>query len=299
MAHDLKETFFYVKSVGKIWRFKNYLLTSQPINVRSFAMMETVLLIILLLLLLGSCVMIWYMRNKMRSARKSERIIQAFLQNINHEIRNPLKVVNGLADTVSKEDLYLSKNEKRNIADQLRYSTSLIGTLMDEVMMFTGADETGHQLKLESFSPNALCRRCLEANLHSIYHRQAVTLKYKRGVDDEFFIKSDIHLVELVVNKLIINACRFTEEGHITAGCSTTEYPDRLAIYVADTGIGIPENRMGSLFSYFERPDDMKDEAELDLSICHRLAEKLGGELLRDAYYTGGTRMVLVLPLTK
>lgn len=81
---------------------------------------------------------------------------------------------------VGKEDLYLSKNEKRNISDQLNYNANLVETLMDEVMMFTESSNEGHQLHIESFSPNALCRRCLEANMYSIYHRQAVKLNFKR-----------------------------------------------------------------------------------------------------------------------
>jgi signal transduction histidine kinase len=51
------------------------------------------------------------------------------------------------------------------------------------------------------------------------------------------------------------------------------------------------------MFTYFEKPDDIKDEVELDLSICHRVAEELGGELYRDDRYEHGTRMVLVLPI--
>ena len=68
---------------------------------------------------------------------------------------------------------------------------------------------------------------------------------------------------------------------------------------MSDTGGGIPEGRQGSIFSYFEQPDEMKDEAELDLSVCQRLAEKLGGELVYDERYRKGTRMLLVLPLTR
>ena len=163
--------------------------------------------------------------------------------------------------------------------------------------MFTEAEESGHQMQMESFSPNLLCRRCLQANMNSIYHRKAVKLKFQRELNDEFFVKSDRHLVELIVSKLIVNACRFTEQGEIQVGCNTTEHREFLTVYVNDTGDGIPEGRQSSLFSYFEKPDDLQDEAELDLSICGKLAEKLGGALLYDDSYQGGTRMKLLLPM--
>lgn len=234
---------------------------------------------------------------ELNTLRKGERMKVAFLNNISHEIRTPLKAVGELADVVAKPDLYLSKNEKRNIADQLQYNANLIGTLIDEVLVFTDADTMGHQLKDEMFSPNALCRRCLEANMHSIYHRQAVKLTFKRELSDEFFVKSDRHVVELILNKLILNACRFTEEGEITAGCNVSEHVGRLTVFVKDTGVGIPETRFNSLFTWFEAPDDMKDEAELDLSICQKLAQKLGGSLHVDSTPQQGTRVMLILPL--
>jgi len=239
----------------------------------------------------------WRMKKKVHDLKIADRMQKAFLQNISHEIRVPLKVFQHLANTISKEDLYLSKNEKRNISDQLVYNSDLITTLLDEVMMFAGIHQKGHKLWLESFSPNALCRRCLEANQQSIYHRQNVKLSFRRELSEEFFVKSDRHLVELIINKLVINACKFTEEGEITVGCNTTEHPDCVTLYVSDTGRGIPESRMDNLFNYFEDNDHLDNEAELDLSICQKLAELLKGQLLVDENYHKGTRMKVVLPL--
>ncbi|MBR1504652.1 MAG: HAMP domain-containing histidine kinase [Prevotella sp.] len=252
---------------------------------------------VLAVLVLVLAVVLYRWRMMLQVAQKENYMKLAFLRNISHEIRTPLKVVNELSQTVAKEDLYLSKNEKRNIADQMQYNTSLVSTLLDEVMEFSDNEAEGHHLKDDSFSPNALCRRCLEANMYSVHHQQDVKLSFKRELSDEYFVKSDRHVVELILNKLIVNACRFTEKGSITVGCNTSERIGMLTVFVCDTGVGIPENRMSRLFSWFESPTGMMDDAELDLSICRRLAEKLGGELAIDANYTTGTRIMLLLPL--
>ena len=259
--------------------------------------MEKIVIGLLVFALVVAIALLLGMWRALKKAQKSERMKNAFLLHVNHQIREPLKVVKKLSDTVAKEDLYLSKNEKRSISEQLVYNAGLVATLMDEVMLFSDVEQTGHQLKMESFSPNALCCRCLEANLHSIFHREAVKMTFCRELSDDFFVKSDRHLVELIMNKLVVSACKFTEKGSITIGCNTKERSECLVLYVSDTGNGIPENRLGSIFSFFEKPDDMKDEVELDLAICHRVAVKLGGDLYRDDYYVNGTRMVLVLPL--
>lgn len=254
--------------------------------------------IILLIALAYSLWCIKTLRERLCETSKSEKMKKAFLNNIHHEIRTPLKAMTGLADVIGKEDLYLSKNEKRDIREQLNYNADLIDTLMDEMIMFTESGHEGHQFHIESFSPNALCRRCLEANMYSIYHRQAVKLNFKRELSDEFFVKNDRHLVELVLNKLILNACRFTEAGEVIVGCNTSENTDCLTIFVEDTGNGVPQNRVSKLFTWFEDPEDMNDEAELDLSICQRVAQKMGGTLRMDERYARrGTRFVLILPL--
>lgn len=259
--------------------------------------MEMVGMIVLMVMLACALGFIYRMRTELKQLRRADRMKVAFLNNIGHELRTPLKAVGEMAAVVAKPDLYLSKNEKRDIADQLQYNADLIGTLLDEVLVFTDADTTGHELKDETFSPNALCRRCLEANMHSIYHRQAVKLNFKRELSDEFFVKSDRHMIELILNKLILNACRFTERGEITVGCNVSEHVGRLAFFVTDTGVGIPESRLNNIFSWFEAPDDTVDDAELDLSICQKIAAKLGGTLLHDDAWQQGTRMLLVLPL--
>lgn len=117
-------------------------------------------------------------------------------------------------------------------------------------------------------------------------------------MSDEFFIESDRHVIEIILNKLIQNACRFTEKGEVVVGCNTTENEGMLTLDVSDTGAGIPKDRLSRLFSWFEQPDDMRDEAELDLNICQRLAQKIGGVLFIDELYARqGTRVVLVLPI--
>ena len=260
--------------------------------------MVQMVVIIVLAVALVACIATLYMAFcQLSKVRKNDRMKRAFLNNVNREIRTPLKSVIEMAAVLAKEDLYLSKDEKRNISDQLQYNANLIGTFIDEVLVFTEADTVGHQVKEDTFSPNGLCVRCLEANMHSIFHRQAVKLTFKRELSDEFFVKSDRHLIEVIINKLILNSCRFTEEGSITLGCNTTENVRQITFFVEDTGGGIPENREKNLYTWFEDPEDMADEAELDLSICQRLARKLGGVLEHDETYVKGTRMLLVLPL--
>lgn len=261
--------------------------------------MEILLICILVIALVAMLYLYNKVRVELKSTKKCDYMMRAFLQNISSEIRSPLKVINKIADVVSKPDLYLSKNEKSDMGDQLHYNAGVIISLLNEVMVFTDADSNHYRLKDEVFSPNALCRRSLEANQNNVYRRENVKLHFMHELSDEFFIKSDRHVVDLIVNKLILNACRFTEEGDVTVGCNTSENPGWLTVFVSDTGKGIPAQRRENIFTWFDTPEDMFDAAELDLSICMKLANKLGGELQLDQMHQRGTRVLLLLPIKK
>lgn len=260
--------------------------------------MEMVLILILAMACLLAFCWAWQMRKKMRVLERDIKMRRIFLKNVAQESELPLRQISRMAKMLSKDDLYLSKNEKHNMAEQLNGYAYFIDTLLNELMLFTNpSDEVAH-VRREQFSPNELCRRCLEINISNIYHRQAVKLNFHRTMSDEFFIESDRHVIEIILNKLIQNACRFTEKGEVVVGCNTTENEGMLTLDVSDTGVGIPKDRLSRLFSWFEQPDDMRDEAELDLSICQRLAQKIGGVLFIDELYARqGTRVVLVLPI--
>mgnify|MGYP002522903516 CR=1 FL=1 len=66
---------------------------------------------------------------------------------------------------------------------------------------------------------------------------------------------------------------------------------------VEDTGGGIPEDRKPLLFTWFDKPDMLSDVVEFDLSVAHRLAGKIGGNLHWDSTYTKRTRMEFVFPV--
>jgi signal transduction histidine kinase len=104
-------------------------------------------------------------------------------------------------------------------------------------------------------------------------------------------------MVELVLNKLVYCACRFTKQGEISIGCRCDETRRQLTFCVQDTGGGIPEDRKAYVFRWFEEPDVKVEETEFDLSVAQRLASKIGGYLRIDETYTRGTRMEFVLPV--
>lgn len=228
--------------------------------------------------------------------RRSDRMKSTFLKHLSREIRTPLHSVCGLAEVIAKEDLYLSKDEKQTISNQIVHNAGLISTLLDETLVLAFGSN-GRHLDEESVSPNAICRRCVDTFVGIMAANPSVRVMFRRELSDGFFVQTDPRALELVVNRLLALSCKFTKEGEIVVGCSTTERAGKLVIYVQDTGQGIPDSRRRHLYDWFERPDEHRDECELELSIAQKMVMKLGGFVHADSQYHGGTRMEIVLPV--
>jgi signal transduction histidine kinase len=127
--------------------------------------------------------------------------------------------------------------------------------------------------------------------------KEGVRLSYVYKSGEDLFVSSDRHIVELVLNKLVVCACKFTPKGEVGVGYEYEKNTRRLTFFVQDTGVGIPEERKKSLFKWFDTPDSQVEETEFDLSVAQRLAEKVGGYLRLDESFTEGTRMEFVLPV--
>ena len=226
---------------------------------------------------------------------KSDKLKSHFVKLMAYEFRTPLQSVMKLAEMLGNKDLYLSKEEKKHVADQISYHSNLMSTLLDEVEIYSDSNKKGHHIIDERFSPNRLCERCIDANLHNA--QEGVKITFRQETGQGVFVSADRHIVELVLNKLVLLACRFTKQGEISVGCRYDENSHSLTFMVQDTGGGIPESRQDALFKWYTDPDDVFDVTEIDLSVAQKLASKLGGFLHWDDTYKNGTRMEFVLPV--
>ena len=123
---------------------------------------------------------------------------------------------------------------------------------------------------------------------------EKLRIEFKREIDDSDFALSDPRIVELILDELLLNSCRFSTDRFIRVTTRRTDIGDRFMIIVEDTGSGIPQDRIPYLFHWFDNPEDARDDAEIDLSIIFRLALKIDGYLEYDPSYTEGTRMKLI-----
>jgi len=231
-------------------------------------------------------------------ADKANKAKSEFLANMSHEIRTPLGAVIGLTDLLTQTDCtkrqlgYLNKlnNSAHSllgiINDILDFSKIEAGKMTFEITPF-------HLGEVISQVTEMFSERVMARNLYFINKREQVP---------ELLLGDPVRLRQILVN-LLGNALKFTEKGGITLKVSgSTRMGDKvfLVFSVVDTGIGIPADKLGDLFSSFSQADTSTTRqfggTGLGLSISQQLVELMGGNIWIESTVGEGTTFHFSLP---
>jgi PAS domain S-box-containing protein len=227
------------------------------------------------------------------SALKSQ-----FLANMSHEFRTPLNAILGytsmLLKGVSGE---LTEHQRRNL-ERIDSNSQHLLSIINDILDITRIEAGKMPLTMVDFPMPELIREVL-AEVEPLIARSNLTVTSR--MDDVLPpLRSDRQKVKQIVINLLTNALKFTPQGwvRVTAACDTAS--DRVAIAVADSGIGISPKDQDVIFEDFRQADDSPTRrytgAGLGLAICRRLAGMLGGELTVRSAPSEGAIFTLTLP---
>jgi PAS domain S-box-containing protein len=236
------------------------------------------------------------------AAQAADQAKSEFLAVMSHEIRTPLNSVLGFADLLT--DTALSDAQKEQVG-MIRRSGDALLTLLNDILDFSRI-ESGKM----PIQPTAVeIRACLNevADLYrATAHAKDVGILVDVDSDVPDALRTDPGRIRQILLNLIGNAVKFTPAGEVrvTAKRGAQEPGDGLfpiLIEVADSGIGIPPDRIGRLFKPFSQADSSTTRqfggTGLGLVICKRLAELLGGDVSLVRSSPSGTVFALELVL--
>ena len=116
--------------------------------------------------------------------------------------------------------------------------------------------------------------------------------------EGDLFISSNQQYLSLVLENLLSNANKFTDQGSISLKLRANEAENRVEIDVTDTGPGIPLGKEEVVFQRFTKLDTFAQGQGMGLYLSRRIIQRLSGDIFIDPDYTNGTRMVIYLPLS-
>ena len=227
-------------------------------------------------------------------AEAANKMKAAFIRSMSHEIRTPLNAINGFSQILCSSEFDLQDEEKKDLRERITSNVEAITIIINELLELAAGESV--TLDLNDLNPiriNEVCRNVVA--MSEEHNDKDLHLEFKSTLDDSFAIKSNEETVSQILQKIIDNALKFTEEGSVCV--EVGRKGKTLEISVTDTGIGIPADKQETIFDNFVKLNDFKGGVGLGLSISRRLAKTLGGNIILDSTYTTGSRFIIQLPI--
>jgi two-component system, OmpR family, sensor histidine kinase KdpD len=224
---------------------------------------------------------------------ESERLRNSLLAALSHDLRTPLTVLVGLAEslTLTKPPLSEAQIESAEaIQDEARRMSTLVSNLLDMARIESGEVKLNLQWQpLEEVVGSALNAT------RGMLQRHLVEVQLPRDLP---LVRIDALLIERVLVNLLENASKYTPpESTITLAAEVVA--DQLSVSVSDNGPGLPAGREEAVFQKFTRGEreSATPGVGLGLSICRAIVESHQGKIVASHRPGGGARFTFTLPL--
>lgn len=260
----------------------------------------------LLAILSAAILVVYILRDIRRERRDRQRIIEAkaeterimqqrerLLLTITHDIKAPAASIAGFIDLLAE---YVDRPKAigylKSIGGSAQHLLQLVTALLDYHQLESGKVEI-HE---ESFSPATLIRECV-GGMQPQALEKGLLLESNINVADSMVCRSDAFRIKQIVNNLVGNAIKYTDEGKVTV--STAYMSGRLTIGVADTGCGMTPEEQQRVFNAFTRLPgaQCKEGVGLGLSIAREIVERLGGSINLVSRKGEGSKFTVVIPM--
>lgn len=260
----------------------------------------------LLAILSAAILVVYILRDIRRERRDHQRIIEAkaeterimqqrerLLLTITHDIKAPAASIAGFIDLLAE---YVDRPKAigylKSIGGSAQHLLQLVSALLDYHQLESGKAEI-HE---ESFSPATLIRECV-GGMQPQALEKGLLLESNINVADNMVCRSDAFRIKQIVNNLVGNAIKYTDEGKVTV--STAYMNGKLTIGVDDTGCGMTPEEQQRVFNAFTRLPgaQRKEGVGLGLSIAREIVERLGGSINLVSRKGEGSKFTVVIPM--
>ena len=229
----------------------------------------------------------------LRKSQESDRLKSAFLANMSHEIRTPLNSILGFSELLSETT---DEDERRQFIKIISSSSDLLLRLIDDILDLSKIEAGTYEFVFERVD---LCD--LIEELRQIFH-------HKERSDLKLIVECKYHELEIfadrkrlfqVLTNLVNNALKFTKKGYVKVSCHLEEFDgERIAvIQVEDTGMGIPPDKVDTIFDRFVKLNDLSEGTGLGLTICNTIIQKHKGTIHVESTYGSGSKFTVRLPV--
>jgi CheY-like chemotaxis protein len=235
-------------------------------------------------------------------AEQSEAAKSEFLSTMSHEIRTPINGVIGIANLLKDENL---TEQQKQYVDALSFSAKHLMSLVSDILDFSKIETGKIDFERVSFDLNTLCDGVYK--LHRINaDEKKINFRFTKDDTLAHSLYGDPLRLNQVFTNLISNAIKFTENGTVQFGykvIAETSHSSTIEFTVTDSGIGIKEEEIGSIFKGFSQANKNISKnfggTGLGLTICKKLVELQGGNIKVESTFGKGSTFIFYISFEK
>jgi two-component system, LuxR family, sensor kinase FixL len=227
--------------------------------------------------------------------RKSEQLKTEFMNIAAHELKSPVTPIKGYLDLIISDDK-TDEKIKKWAKVSLRNAERLL-LLVNDILDVSRLDNDSMRFEMKRFSISDLLDEIVEDMRPSIEGKNLTfSVSFPKELPEIF---GDFHRLQQVLKNLFTNALKFTDDGTISLSVSTDG--GSVCIMVSDTGIGIDQDELETIFKKFYQADTAESRKHegtgLGLFICKEIIKKHKGSISADSNPGEGSIFTITLPI--
>jgi len=234
-------------------------------------------------------------------AGESDRLKSAFLCNMSHELRTPLHAIMGFAGLISNPSM--PKEDKITYANIINRNVDSLLDIISDIFDISQFESGVTGVEKEPVNVNDLLNSLQTwINLEKAnVEKEDITVKVNRAnKDNSFTIQTDAYKLRRVLNHLVYNALKYSNEGFIEIGYAFNEN-NMIDFYVKDDGIGFSKDKLEIMFSQFRQVDETPTRQYgglgLGLTVAQKFASILNGKLWAESEPGEGATFWISIPM--
>ena len=234
------------------------------------------------------------------AAEKAKDARGDFLANMSHELRTPMNGIIGLSDTLVSSGL---SSEKQHIMEAINKSSKNLLLLLNDILDFSKIEAGELTLEAIPVSLKNIINH-VEILYKNLAHQKGLIFKTEIDQSVPKVVLTDPTRLQQILNNLISNAIKFTEQGEVNlkiSGKNDNNETFIANISVSDTGIGISKDKQKTIFEKFQQGDTSTARqyggTGLGLSITRDLIKMMDGKITIDTKEKKGTSFTITVPL--